>query len=175
MARPLRLLVPGAWYHLTARGHNREPIFADNGDRLHLLDLLAELPERFGVRLYAYVLMRNHFHLLAEPAGGKLSRAMQWLQGSYAIWFNRRHDRCGHFYQGRFKAILLDPAEHGAEVSRYLHLNPVRVRRYQLGKADRARERAGMGTAPGRELVAARLRALREYRWSTYLGLVGAA
>lgn len=107
--------------------------------------------------------------------GGNLSRAVQWLNVSYAVWFNRRHDRAGPLFQGRFKAEITDTEQWVAEVSRYIHLNPVRVRSLGLDKAAVARSRAPGGRlVPDREEFAARWKRLTEYRWSScraYLGL----
>jgi REP element-mobilizing transposase RayT len=86
--------------------------------------------------------MDNHYHLILELTELNLSRAGQWLNGSYSTWFNRRHRRCGHLFQGRFKAVIVDPEEWGLALSRYVHLNPVRIRRLGLGKSDRARRAA---------------------------------
>jgi REP element-mobilizing transposase RayT len=108
MARPLRIERPGGRYHVTARGNEQKAIYRGERDRLHFLELLAELPERFGVRIHAYTLMDNHFHLLMETPEANLSRAMQWLSVSYSVWFNRRHNRSGHLFQGRFKAVLVE-------------------------------------------------------------------
>ena len=101
MARPLRISRPGSWYHLTARGNERRPIFRDDGDRQRFLTLLESWVERYRVRLHAYVLMNNHYHLLAQTLEANLSDAMQWLNVGYSVWFNRRHRRVGHLFQGR--------------------------------------------------------------------------
>src|SRR5688572_1264065 len=111
MARPPRIERDGAWYHITARGTERRSIYIDERDRTHFCELLAELANRFAVRIHAYVLMPNHYHLLLETPHAGLSQAMQWLNVSYSVWFNRRHDRCGPLFQGRFKAIIFDPGE----------------------------------------------------------------
>jgi hypothetical protein len=116
--------------------------------------------------------MDNHYHLLLETREATLSRAMQWVGVSYTVWFNRRHHRVGHLFQGRFKAVALE-ASAGAEVSRYLHLNPVRVGALRLGKAARERAAVGMGEAPDAKLVAERLKRLRSYRWSSYRAYAG--
>ena len=144
---------PGAWYHLTARGNERRAIFRSDRDRERFLDLLGECRVRFGLRIHAYVLMTNHYHLIVETAKGQLSRALHWLNVSYTVWFNRRHRRSGHLFQGRFKGILLEVEEHGAALSRYVHLNPVRLVRFGLGKKQRAQTRAGLGGAATREEV----------------------
>ena len=95
IARPLRIDLQGGWYHVTSRGNERRAVFRDDADRRHFLELLAQWTERFAVRLHAYVLMDNHYHLLVETPHANLSAAMQWLQVSYTVWFNRRHGRAG--------------------------------------------------------------------------------
>jgi putative transposase len=98
---------------------------------------------------------------------------MQWLGVSYSQWFNRRHQRVGHLFQGRFKALVVQDDAGWQEVARYVHLNPVRVAGLALGKRQQAASRAGAVAAPEPELLAARLRLLREYRWSSYRGYAG--
>jgi putative transposase len=134
MSRPLRIEYPGALYHLTSRGNARQDIFLDDTDRAVFLDVLASVIERHGWHLYAYCLMGNHYHLLAETPHSNLSRGMRWLNGVYTQRFNRRHERVGHILQGRFKAILAERESYLLELSRYTVLNPVR---------------AGMTGAPG--------------------------
>ena len=173
MARALRIQRPGGRYHVTARGNDRQDIFRDEGDHFHFLELLGELGERFGVRVHAYVLMDNHYHLLLETPEANLSRAMHWLNVSYGVWFNRRHRRHGHLLQGRFCAFAVEEEAGWQELARYVHLNPVRVAGLGLGKSARAASRVGVGAAPSPELVEERLRRLREFRWSSYLGYAG--
>ena len=175
MARPLRIVRRGSWYHITARGIERRPVFRDAADNAHFLELLAELTDRFGLRVHAYALMGNHYHLLLELGQSNLSRAIQWLNLSHSVWFNRRHRRTGYLFQGRFKSILVDPDAWSLALSAYIHLNPVRVGRLGLGKADRQRARVGAGELPAKEVVAQRLRILRGYRWSSYRAYVGLA
>ena len=110
MARPLRVDIRNGWYHVTARGNERRAVFRDDQDRRRFLELLEEWVERFGLRLHAYVLMDNHYHLLVQTPQANLSQAMQWLQVSYTVGFNRRHRRVGHLFQGRFRAVLVDEA-----------------------------------------------------------------
>ena len=98
MARPLRIELPGGWYHITSRGNERRPIYRSDRDREHFREQLAEMSRRFGVRLLAYVLMDNHYHLMLELVQANLSRAVQWLNVSYSIWFNLRHRRSGHSF-----------------------------------------------------------------------------
>ncbi len=173
MARALRIEQPGGRYHITARGNERKPIYRDDFDRAHFLELLAELGERFGARVHAYVLMDNHFHLLLETPEANLSEAMQWLNVSYSVWFNRRHNRVGHLFQGRFKAVVVEDDAGWQEVARYVHLNPVRVAGLELDKRQREASRIGLGKSPSAEVVAQRLRHLREFRWSSYRAYAG--
>jgi putative transposase len=102
-----------------------------------------------------------------------LSRAVQWLNVSYSIWFNRRHQRSGHLFQGRFKSVALDPVGWGLALSRYVHLNPVRVSGLGLGKRERQTLRAGVSSEPDPAMVRERLKQLRQYRWSSYRAYVG--
>jgi REP element-mobilizing transposase RayT len=146
MARPLRLDVPGALHHVTSRGNERRRIFRSNRDREAFLQFLAEAVKRFGWRVTAWVLMTNHFHLVIETPEANLSRGMQWLNGTYADWFNRRHDRSGHLFQGRFKSFIIETETYSAEVLRYVVLNPVRAK------------------------IVARP---EEYRWSSYRATAG--
>ncbi len=99
MARALRIEIQGGHYHVTARGNERRAIFRQDKDRTHFLELLSELPPRFGVRLHAYVLMLNNYHLVLETPEANLSRAVQWLNVSYSVWFNRRHRRSDRLFQ----------------------------------------------------------------------------
>ena len=155
MARPLRIEYPEAWYHVTSRGNERSPIFRDNGDRRTFLKILKESLEAFRVELHCYVLMVNHFHFLLTTPLGNLSRFMQRLNTSYTVYFNRKHDRVGHLFQGRYKAILIDADSYLLELSRYIHLNPVRV--------------GSVKDRPIKEVVAF----LENYEWSSYRNYIG--
>ena len=130
------------------------------------VQLLENWVEQFRIQLHAYVLMNNHYHLLAETSDPNLSKAMQWLNVSYSQGFNRRHQCVGHLFQGRFKGILLEDRYWGLELSRYIHLNPVRVGAYELSKRDRERNRFGTGKAAGSDLYSERIQTLQGYRWS---------
>jgi len=175
MARPLRISFPGAWYHVTSRGQERRPIFLEDRDREHFLEVLDEMVSRFRVQVHAYVLMDNHYHLIVETPEANLSRAIQWLNVSYAAWFNCRHRRSGHLMQGRFKAILVEQTAWALELSVYVHLNPVRVAGLGLAKSQRKAEAAGRQLPPARALVTQRLAALRTYRWSSFRAYAGYA
>ncbi|MGV1099037.1 transposase [Thiovibrio sp. JS02] len=127
MARPLRIEYPGALYHVTNRGNERKPIFMDDTDRQEFLELLARSLAIYSVKLYSFVLMDNHFHLLVETPLGNLSQFMRHFNISYTSAFNRRHRRSGHLYQRRYKSFLVDRDAYLSMVSRYIHLNPVKI------------------------------------------------
>ena len=162
----------GDWYHVTSRGLERRRIFREEGDRQQWISLLARLPERFGVCVHGYAKMENHFHLLLETPEANLSQAVQWLNVSYAIWFNRRHQRAGPLYQGRFKAELIDEEEWLLEVSRYLHLNPVRTKRWKLSASERPMRERRLTALSGEDLKAA-LDHLKGWKWSSYRAYAG--
>jgi putative transposase len=146
MARPLRLHIPHAFYHVMSRGNAKQLIFVEAADYERFLELLQSTSSRFGVRCHAYCLIRNHFHLLLEPDIDPLSRMMQQLNSAYSQSFNRRHDRVGHVLQGRFKALLVDRDEYFLQLLRYIMLNPVE---------------AGLVDDPG------------AWRWSSYRATAG--
>jgi REP element-mobilizing transposase RayT len=128
MARPLRLEFPGAVYHVMARGNERRPIFRDDQDRQQYLSRLAHYREKFGFQVLAYCLLTNHVHLAVRTGKFPLSRIMAGLQSSYTQWFNRRHARVGHLFQGRYKAFLVQEDPYLLGLVRYIHENPVRAR-----------------------------------------------
>lgn len=108
MARPLRLELAGALYHVTSRGDGREDIYLSDEVRLAWLETLAQVCERFNWVCHAYCQMSNHYHLVIETPDANLSNGMRQLNGVYAQRFNRRHQRVGHVFHGRFKAILVE-------------------------------------------------------------------
>jgi REP element-mobilizing transposase RayT len=173
MARPLRIEKPGGWYHVSARGNERKAIYRDDRDRRHFLEVLTEMVARFRFRLHGYVLMDNHYHLLLELIEPNLSRAVEWLNVSYSIWFNHRHERSGHLFQGRFKSVAVSPEEWALALSRYVHLNPVRIQTLGLSKADRRAHRVGLSPAPNAAQLRERIALLRRYRWSSYRAYIG--
>jgi putative transposase len=146
MARPLRIEFSGAYYHVTARGDRREPIYDDDADRSAFLDVLRDVVEDFDWRRHAYCLMTNHYHLFVETAHANLAKGMRQLDGVFTQYSNRRHGRTGHLFQGRYKAILVDSGSYLQELSRYVVLNPVR---------------AGMVVNPG------------DWPWSSYRATAG--
>ena len=173
MARHPRINVAGGWYHVFNRGQDREAIFEADEDYRHFLELIGVLHERYRVHVYAYALMSNHFHLLIGTPDGNLSRAMQWLGVSYGMWRNRKYGLSGHVLEGRHKAILIEGQEWGLELSVYLHMNAVVTVDMGLAKRQRKLEQKGWGKEPGREEVNRRLKAVREYRWSSYRAYAG--
>jgi REP element-mobilizing transposase RayT len=155
----------------------RREIFTDDRDRGHFLELLKSMVERYGIVLHAYVLMENHYHLLIETPAGNASRALQWLNLSYAAWFNAKRGRCGPLFQARFKSVPVDgEGSWSLACSVYIHLNPVRVKALGLGKEDRAREKAGFLPKELTEVqVVSRLAKLRGHVWSSYPAYAGYA
>ncbi len=168
MARPLRVNLPDGWYHCMHRGIEKRRLFLDVRDRRRFLELLAEVTERFRFRIHAYTLMDNHYHAILQTPDANLSQGMQWLGLSYSSWFNARHDRVGPLFQGRFKSVPVEEGAWAQELSYYVHLNPVHTSEFGLDKRQRKIQSAGIGPPPSREEVTARLKTLREYRWSSY-------
>ena len=141
MSRPLRIQYPGAFYHVTARGNERRDIFRNDRDRERFLSYLQGAAHRYGAKFHCYCLMRNHYHLLLETPAGNLSQIMHHINGAYPTYFNIKRKRSGHLFQGRYHAVLVDVDSYALELSRYIHLNPVR---------------AGAANHPA------------DYRWSSY-------
>jgi len=151
MARPLRLEFPGAIYHVTSRGNARQRVFFTDADRELLLSILSGVVSRYGWICHAYCLMANHYHLLVETPKANLSIGMRQLNGMYTQAFNRRHERVGHLFQGRFKAILVERKSHLLELCRYIVLNPVRIKgsaKAQTWKWSSYRATAGLASVP---------------------------
>jgi putative transposase len=126
-----------------SRGIEGRRICADDADRDRWLDILGRAAERFGWRVFAYSLLDNHYHLFLRAPEGGLAAGMRQLNGDYAGYFNRRHERLGPLMQGRYKSVLVENSGHWLELSRYVHINPVR---------------AGLCERP------------EQWRWSSYIG-----
>ncbi len=154
MARQLRIQYPGAYYHVTSRGNERRDIYRDLADYGLFLNKLAESLDIFHVSLLAYVCMSNHFHLFLTTPDGNLSEFMRHFNISYTSAFNRRHNRSGHLYQGRYKSFLIDADNYLTAVSRYIHLNPVRIQEHS-GKS-----------------MEEKIKLLAEYRYSSLAGYI---
>ena len=127
MTRPLRIDYPHAYYHVTCRGNEQKAIYRDDQDRSVFLEKLKSSLAIYSVRLHGYVLMSDHFHLILETPKANLSEFMRHFNVSYTGFYNRRHRRVGHLYQGRFKAIVVEADSYLLGLSRYVHLNPVRI------------------------------------------------
>ena len=146
MTRPLRIEYPGAVYHVTSRGNEKKAVFKDDLDRENFLNTLQQVNKRYNWLCHAYCLMTNHYHLLIETPDANLSLGMRQLNGVYTQLFNKRHNRTGHLFQGRFKGILIQKDSHLLEVCRYVVLNPIR---------------AGMAKNP------------QQWKWSSYRATAG--
>lgn len=157
MARQVRIQYEGAVYHVSCRGNEGKEIFKDELDRDVFLDLLRDSLKTYSVGLYCYVLMENHFHLLLETPLANLSEFMRQFNITYISYYNRRHKRVGHLYQGRYKSILVDKENYLIVVSRYIHLNPVRIKKME------------------RVSLTEKERYLRRYKWSSLPGYINKA
>lgn len=128
MARLPRLTLPDRLHHVIQRGNNRQDVFVEPADRERMLALLAEHAPRLGVAVHAYVLMDNHFHLLATPTTDDgLPKLMQAVGRSYVRWFNDRHGRSGTLWEGRYRSTLIQPERYLLACMAYIDLNPVRA------------------------------------------------
>lgn len=145
MGRPLRIEYPGALYHITSRGNEKRDIFLKDKDRRKFLSILEDYHDRYRILIHCYSLMKNHYHLVLETPLGNLLKVMHGINSAYTGYFNREYERVGHLFQGRYRAIVVDRDAYLLELSRYVHLNPVRA-----GLADRP----------------------EKYRWSSYLGYI---
>jgi putative transposase len=147
MARHPRLALPGYPHHVIQRGNNRQPIVLDEADRKMLYSLWLEESQRHKVAVNAYVLLDNHFHLLLTPPSEEaMSLMMQSVGRSYVRYFNKRHNRTGTLWEGRYKSSVLDSEAYLLTCMSYIDLNPVR---------------AGLVEAP------------ENFNWSSYKHLIG--
>jgi len=146
MVRPLRIEYAAAVYHITSRGNEKKAVFKDDQDNTNFLNVLQHVNKGCHWICHAYCLMDNHYHLLIETPDGNLSLGMRQLNGVYTQLFNKRHQRTGHLFQGRYKSILIEKDSYLLEVCRYVVLNPVR---------------AGMVERP------------EEWKWSSYRATAG--
>ena len=128
MPRPYRLQSEDCFYHITSRGDDRKKIFVSEGDFIKFLKYISLAKAKFKFYIYAYCLMPNHYHLLLETSQPNISRIMHYINGSYTTYFNIRRKRCGHVFQGRFKSIVVDKDSYFLELSRYIHLNPLKAK-----------------------------------------------
>ncbi len=174
MPRKPRIEYSGAFYHVITRGNQKQYIFKDASDHEKYLQLLASYKQRRQFRLYAYVLMNNHLHLLIETGDIPLSKILQGLNQSYTLHFNRKYRTVGHLFQGRYKAILCDRERYLLSLLKYIHYNPVRAKiaetpsRYRWSSDHLYRAGGGNGLvdtdAVLRLFSESRTRARRKYR-----------
>ncbi len=155
MARPLRIDVAGMWYHIMSRGNTRKNIFLCDDDYNKFIKELADSCESYNIEIHSYVLMSNHFHFFLKTNEANLSRFMHRQLTSYTSWFNRKYERVGHLFQGRYKSIVIDNNNYGTEITRYIHLNPVRTR-----------HNSKLSLREKRKL-------LKNYKWSSYPEFIG--
>jgi putative transposase len=132
MARPLRITFPGAFYHVTSRGNEGRNVFKSRRDREKFAEYFESASQRYEAVIHAYCLMDNHYHLLVETPLGNLPQIMHHINGAYTTYFNVKRKRSGHLFQGRYKAILVAIDEYAKELSRYIHLNPVRAKLVEI-------------------------------------------
>ena len=144
------IIDPGWWYHVMSRGNHRENLFRDDDDRRRLLGLLSEWPERFRIEIHAFILMDNHYHLLARTPEPNLNHGVRWLNVSYSSRFNWAHQQIGHVFAGRYRAVVIQDERGVCEVARYVHLNPVRIEGLGLGKAEQRGPGCWGARIPGR-------------------------
>ena len=156
MPRPPRIDFPDAVYHVTSRGNGRADIFHSDEDRQRFLAQLAHHVRLCAIDLYAFALMENHIHVLCRTPRANLSRFMQRLLSSFALYSRYKHRRPGHLFQGRFKAKLVEDEVYLLAVTRYIHLNPVKIAACRRLRASERFER------------------LEAYPWSSYGGYAAA-
>jgi len=158
MARGIRIEYAGAFYHVMARGNRRERIFQDEADRRFFVQTLGETCERTGWRIHAWVLMRNHYHLMLETPEANLVEGMKWLQNTYTRRFNTRHRLWGRLFGDRYKAVLIEGREgyYYSSLMDYIHLNPVRVGLVRIERKESVRDYHWSSIAQGYAVAARR-------------------
>ncbi len=127
MSRPLRIEYPGAWYHVMNRGRRREAIFQSSRDYEMFITVLQEASEMWNLKVAAYCLLSNHYHLLLHTPDGNIARCMRHINGVYTQRYNRRHKKDGQLFRGRYKAVLIDGDNYLLEVLRYIHTNSIKA------------------------------------------------
>ncbi|MBI3333091.1 MAG: transposase [Candidatus Omnitrophica bacterium] len=125
MGRPRRIQFEGAFYHIYNRGVEKRPIFMEERDRKMFLQFLADAVSEFQLRLIAYCLMENHYHLFLQTLKANLQTAMKNLQGKYAQYVNFRYERVGPLFQGRYNSRLVNADQYALALTRYIHRNPL--------------------------------------------------
>jgi REP element-mobilizing transposase RayT len=128
MARPLRIEYEGAVYHILSRGNRSENIFFEEKDKEYFIDILQRGAEKYRIELYAYCVMGNHYHLLMSMPEGGLTKIMHYIGSSYGSYIRRNKGWIGHVFAGRYKSLCVEKENYLLELSRYIHLNPIRAR-----------------------------------------------
>jgi putative transposase len=128
MARKPRKEFKGAWHHLMNRGARRRPIFRDNRDRYMFLNTMADTVKRFSIEIHVFSLMLTHYHIFGRSILGNISRAMQYLNSTYTLKFNKRHGLDGPLFRGRFKNQIVGNRRYQKYLVAYIHLNPIEAR-----------------------------------------------
>lgn len=131
MTRPLRINYENAVYHIIARGNRKEDIFYLDEDKRLFQEKMNKTFQKYSLICYAYCLMNNHYHLFLKTPKANLSKAMHYLNASYANYFSAKYRLSGPLFQGRYKSILVDQDQYSLVLSAYIHLNP-----YRAGKKD---------------------------------------
>jgi len=127
VTRLARLDFPNGFFHVFNRGLNKKKIFLSGSDYNYFLTKLESLLKELGHRIYCYCLLPNHYHFLIENRKEKLSKLMGRLLTSYSMYFNKKHSKNGPLFQNRFKSIVVQKESYFLELSRYIHLNPVKL------------------------------------------------
>ncbi len=127
MGRPMREEYRGGIYHVIARGNNKEYIFKESIDKGYFIKLLKEYGIAMGYKIYGYVLMDNHYHIIIQTMDKKLQAIMHQINNKYSKYFNYKYERVGHIFQGRYKAVLVQDERYMMYLLRYVHQNPVQA------------------------------------------------
>ena len=128
MPRKPRIWYPGAIYHVMSRGNRRTNIFKEPEDYIQFLEFLKIIQSTFPFKIHAICLMTNHFHFQIETKDVELWKIMQRILTLYAGYFNNKYSYNGHLFQGRYVSCLIETDQYFLEVSRYIHLNPVKAK-----------------------------------------------
>jgi putative transposase len=146
VARPPRVQLPGAAFHVTSRGVRKQAIFRDDADRSAFLNVLWTVTVRHEWSCLAFCLMTTHYHLLIRTPNADLAAGMQRLNSNFAQEFNRKHGETGHVFEARYHSVPIERDGHLVELYRYIAMNPVR---------------AGLCSRP------------EAWKWSSYRAVVG--
>ncbi len=127
MGRSHRIEFEGATYHVIARGNNKECIFEEQKDKEYLLKLFKDIKQGMGFKVYAYVIMNNHYHFVIQIMDQPLYKIMHHIHNKYSKYYNNQYERVGHVFQGRYKALLIQDERYLLSVVRYVHHNPIKA------------------------------------------------